>query len=322
MLHPNFMDICREINRRGMAIDELTTNGSFISPEMLNEFHKLGCKPLFKLSLDGIGHHDWFRDKQGAERDVIEKIKLLRDKDFRVRIQTNVHKGNVDTILPAARLAEEMGVDEMRIIRTTEAPRWAEMGGDLCLSITEYYDFGLDFIRAFLAEDLALNIDIWQICQIWPRHKVYHHRPVEGGVHIYRDSLPVCRGARGRIAVTPEGDVLPCNQMSGIFKKIDKHLGNVAKTPLRELLSDGEYLKTVCCTVGELREKNPKCQECPHWKLCLGGCRAIGLLFGGNYESYDPAKCVYFNGYFDKFTELFSGEWRCMDDVMIGGNQG
>jgi len=314
-LHPDFMDICREINRRGMVIDELTTNGSFITPEMLDEFKQFHCEPLFKLSFDGVGHHDWFRGKQGAEKEVIEKIKLLRDRGFRVQIQTNVHKGNTDTILPTTKLADSMGVEGIRIIRTTEAPRWAEMGGNLCLGVTEYYDFALDYIRAFLAEDLKINVDIWQVFQLWPRFKSYHHRPVEGGAHHHRDSLPVCRGARGRIAVTPEGGVLPCNQMSGWFKKHGKRLGNVHETPLRELLTGGEYLKTVCYTVGELREENPKCQACPHWKLCLGGCRAIGILLGGSYESYDPAKCIYFDGYFDKFTALFNEEWRCADDL-------
>lgn len=314
MLHPHFMDICREIDRRGMVIEELTTNGSFITPEMLDEFDRLGCKTLFKLSLDGIGHHDWFRDKHGAERDVIKKIKLLRSRGFHVRVQTNVHKGNIDTILPTAKLADEMGVDEMRIIRTTEAPRWAQMGGDLCLGIAEYYGFGLDFIRAFLSEGLSINIDIWQVFQIWPKQKLYHHRPVLGGVRSYRDSFPVCRDARGRIAVTPEGDILPCNQLSGLFKKQGLRMGNVHETPLRELLSDSEYLQTVCHTAGELRKENPKCQACPHWKLCMGGCRAIGMLFGGSYSAYDPAKCVYFNDYLQKFDALLGDDWHCVDE--------
>jgi radical SAM protein with 4Fe4S-binding SPASM domain len=315
MLHPHFMDICREINRRGMVVDEVTTNGSLITPEMLGEFARFECKPVFKLSFDGIGHHDWFRMKKGAEREVLDKTKLLRDKGFSVRFQTNVHKDNMDTILPTAKLADEMGVESIRVIRTTEALRWAEMGGDLCLSIKEYYDFALDFTRAFLAEDLNIAIDIWQVFQLSPRSRTYHHRPIEGGVHTYRDSLPVCRGNRGRIAVTPEGDAVPCNQLSGVFKKHGVTLGNVHETPLRELLTDGEYLQSVCYTVGELREENPKCKSCPHWKLCVGGCRALGILLGGGYKKHDPSKCIYFDEYFDKFAALFGEDWCCEDDL-------
>ncbi len=108
---------------------------------------------------------------------------------------------------------------------------------------------------------------------------------------------------------------MPCNQLSGVFKKHGIRMGNVHEKPLRELLTDGEYIQTVCYTVDKLREENPKCQPCPHWKLCLGGCRALGMVFGGSYKNYDPAKCVYFNEYFDKFETLFSEEWRCVDDI-------
>ena len=312
MLHPHFMDVCREIDRRGMVVDELTTNGSFITPGMLDEFDGFKHKPVFKLSFDGIGYHDWFRMKKGAENDTLEKARLLARRGFRVRFQTNVHKGNTDAILPTARLADEIGVESIRIIRTTESPRLTEMGDDICLSITGYYDFALNFIRGFLAEGLGIDIDIWQAAQVWPRGRAYCHRPVSGGApQAYRGSLPVCRGVRGRVAVTPAGDILPCNQMSGWFKKYGIHMGNVHETPLRELLSGGEYLSHVCYTVGELLEKNPKCQACPHWKLCMGGCRVIGILHGeGEYLSHDPAKCVYFNLYYDKFAELFDDSWR------------
>jgi radical SAM protein with 4Fe4S-binding SPASM domain len=315
MMIPHFMDICREIARRGMWIEEIATNGSFITAELLSQFAALGFKPLIKLSFDGIGHHDWFRDKQGSEQEALYKAKLLHDNGFRVRFQTNVHRGNIDTMLPTVKLADSIGIEEIRIIRTTEAPRWLEKGGDLCLNIEEYYDFALDFTRAFLAEELKISVDIWQAFQFWPRSKTYHHRPIEGGLQMYRDSLPVCRGARGQIAVTPEGDILPCNQMSGYFKKHGICMGNVHTTPLKELLNEGKYLKSVCYTVGELQKENPECQACKHWKLCLGGCRALGILFGGGYKKMDPAKCVYFNQYLDRFSDLFDESWRCIDDI-------
>ena len=315
MIHPRFMDICREFEKRGMVTDELTTNGSFITGEMLEEFGSFRVKPLFKLSFDGLGSHDWFRDKTGAEKDVLEKIKLLRKKGFRVKVQTNVHRGNLDTILPTAKLMDSLGVECMRVIRTTEAPRWEEKGGDLCLSISEYYDFALDFVRKFLEEDMTMQVDIWQAFQLWPRQRAYRHRPVEVSASKYRDSFPVCRGARGQIAITPEGDILPCNQLSGLFKKHGICMGNVFRTPLRELLSGGEYLKSVCYTVGELRKENPKCQVCRHWKLCMGGCRAIGYLFGGSYTSHDPFKCVYFDNYMHQFAALFDESWRCVDEL-------
>ena len=317
MLHPNFMEVCREIERRGLTISELTTNGSFITPEMLDEFEKYKSKPLFKISLDGLGHHDWFREKQGSEKEVLDKITLLRNKGFRVRIQTNVHRGNIETILPTILIADKMGVEEIRIMRTSESPRWEELSGELTLSVEEYYNFALDLTRALLIEDIKIYIDIWQVLRIWPNTKTYSHVPVQGGVNKYRDNLPVCRDSRGQIAITPDGDVVPCILMSGWFKKLGISMGNVHKTPLRELLTNSEYLDTICHTVGEIRDKNPNCQACEYWKLCLGGCRLIGMIYGGSYESYDPAKCINFYKYMEKFTSIFTNEWHCANDLVI-----
>ena len=61
MLHPRFMDIVRECEKRRLNIAEINTNGSFITEEMLDEFHALGMDVLIKISYDGIGHHDWLR---------------------------------------------------------------------------------------------------------------------------------------------------------------------------------------------------------------------------------------------------------------------
>ena len=315
IFHPQFMDICREINKRGMIIREINTNGSLITSEMLDEFKAFSYRPLFKLSLDGLGHHDWFREKQGAEQDVIKKIQLLRDNGFRVRIQTNVHRGNMATVLPTAKLADDMGADGIRVIRTCEAPRLEANGSSLCLGIDEYYDFALAFTRDCIEENIQLPVDIWQVCRFWPTTRTYRHRPIEGGVSKYRENLPVCRGVRGQIAVTAEGDILPCNQMSGYFKKHGTCLGNVHKTQLRELLTDSEYLETVCFTVGQLQAENPKCRSCRYWNLCLGGCRAIAMLLGDGYRKYDPAKCIYFERYMDRFTALFGDDWQCTDDI-------
>ncbi len=58
MLHPHFMDIVRAICERDMFIEELNTNGFFITQEILDEFRAIGCEPHIKISFDGIGCHD------------------------------------------------------------------------------------------------------------------------------------------------------------------------------------------------------------------------------------------------------------------------
>lgn len=320
MLLPHFMELCKEIARRGMDLDEITTNGSFLNTEILDELCALKLRPLIKISFDGLGHHDWMRQKVGAEENALAAIQLCREKGFPVRVQMNVHRGNLDTLTPTAKMLDGLGVEQLRVIRTSEAPRWAENGGDLCLTLEEYYDASLDFTKAYLAEGPRMEVDIWQFLQYWPQSRTYHLRPAEMGCGAYRDSIPVCRGNRGRIAVTPEGEIVPCNQMSGYYEKYGMSLGNVKKTGLQPLLQAGEYLDAVTTTVGELFEQNPKCGGCQWRKLCLGGCRAIALALTGDSMGIDPAKCAYFQkGYVEKSQTVFTAleHWRCMDKLTV-----
>ena len=46
MVHKRFMDILREIHRRGMFVAELNTNGYFLTREVLDGMKEIGCRPL------------------------------------------------------------------------------------------------------------------------------------------------------------------------------------------------------------------------------------------------------------------------------------
>ena len=324
MLHPNFMDIVRECSKRQITINEVITNGSFITAEILDEFISLNCYPLFKVSFDGLTHHDWMRGASGIEATTLEAVKLLHDKGFRVRIQMNIHKGNLDTALQTLIMFDQMGIEELRLIRTTEAPRWAENGRDLCLDLEDYYNISLGITREYLSTKPQMSVDIWQFLQFWPGRKTYHLRPVEGGEHRYRDTLTACGGTRGMVSIIANGDIVPCNQVSGKLAQNGICMGNVHVTPLQQLLTCSEYLDNVTYTVGRIRENNPRCQSCDSWKLCMGGCRACAYALTENLMGYDSAKCLYFKkGYMQKTIELFeeigkiTGEsYRCIDDIL------
>ncbi len=79
-----------------------------------------------KISLTESDIMTGFVDEKGAEEDAIRAIRLCRANDFPVMIQTNVHRHNLDTLLETAKLMDSLGVWKMRIIRTSEAPRWKE----------------------------------------------------------------------------------------------------------------------------------------------------------------------------------------------------
>lgn len=296
MLHPHFMDIINSIYNHGMYVEELNTNGFFITQEILNDMKAIGCRPLMKISFDGIGHHDWLRNRKGAEENALRTIQLCIDNGFNVKVQTNVHRLNVHTMFPTAKLLNDMGVLEMRIIRTTEAPRWLQNAGDACLTLEEYFDAMLEFLKEYAHTDSVMSVDVWNFVHLWAQNKVYRPRAIVCKEEEYRDSIPVCRGNRGMVAVGASGNLYPCHQMSGYYDQHGWILGNVKTDGLQKHLNSGEYLKNVCTTVRELKEHNEKCANCKWFQYCCGGCRAVGLVLTGDVFGADLSKCLFFNG--------------------------
>ena len=318
MAHRRFMDILREIHRRDMFVEELNTNGYFLTKEILDEMKELGCRPLIKISFDGVGHHDWMRNHKGAEQKTLDAMQLCIDSGFRVKAQTQVHRKNAESMFPTAKLLDGMGVEEMRIIRTTEVPRWLENAGDACLGMEEYYEKLLAFAKDYQRSGMNMGIDIWQFLRLHPKEKSFRIVPVACAEGEYRPTIPGCRGNRGMIAVTSSGDAVPCLQISGTMMKRGMHLGNLHKDRLKDLLTKSDYLDTVCSTVGDLRENNTKCGSCRWFEYCTGGCRALGLVYAGQQKDFygeDITKCKFFeNGWYEKVSATLS-EWKNLSTI-------
>ena len=308
MLHRNFFDILDGIYRRGMYVEELNTNGYFINRELLERMKSIGCMPLMKISFDGIGYHDWMRNRKGAEGAAMQAILLCLENDFRVKVQTNINRRNRTCILKTAETLDAMGVDEMRIIRTTEAPRWVQNAGDACFTLREYFDEALHIWQKYSQGDHRMDLTVWQFGTLYPRSDFYTLTAVSSCIGKYRDSAPVCKGNRGMIAVGANGNVYPCHQMSGYYEQHGDILGNVKNAPLAELLSGGKYLDEVCTTLGTLRTENKKCAECDYFERCNGGCRAVALALTGDKLGVDPSKCLFWEEKYDKkIAELLPG---------------
>ncbi len=318
MLHPRFAEILGEIVSRKMFVEELNTNGHFITGEILKHMQSLGCVPLMKISFDGVGYHDRMRGREGAERRTLSAIRLCVEKGFPVMVQMQVNKENLDVLLPSLTMLEREGVRSVRMIRTTEAERWNLNSGGASLSFPEYYEQMLALAERWCEAAQRMDVDIWQFLHLYPAERSFSVGPVRQSGGAYRGSVPVCRGNRGMIGVTAEGDVVPCLQMSGYFRAYGLSLGNLHDTPLKELLTESPYLDAVCATVDRLKEANAECAECAYFRYCCGGCRAIGLMLSGERNDMfgtDRSKCLFFRGgWHEKIAQALRG-WEDLSAV-------
>ena len=319
LVHPRFLDIVKAIYERDMFIFELNTNGLLINQKMLDLFKEIGCRPLIKISFDGVGYHNIIRQHPKAEDLTLKAIKLCIDNGFRVKAQVQVNRKNVDLMMPTAKLLNEIGVSEMRIIRTTEAPRWEKNSPQSTLAIEEYYERMLEFSKEYIQSGMLMVMDIWQFMRLYPNSKLYSLVPIACSKDEFNIRIPMCKGNRGMIAVSSSGEVVPCLQMSGYFIERKISVGNLFKTPLKELVTDSEYLNLAMAPLFKQIIENDKCAECKYYKVCTGGCPALGLLYSSpmNFYHEDITKCVFFeNGWYDRIVKEIK-DWTLEKELDI-----
>ena len=305
MAHKNFLEIVFEIYKRDMFVEEINTNGFFVNQNLLDYFKKISANPTIKISFDCLDYHDWMRNKEGAEKETIKAIQLCVENGFTVKVQTNINKVNVNSLLRTMHYLDKIGVKETRIIKTTETPRWVKNAPNETLEIEEYFDCVLEFIKEYIKENRKMSINAWQFLSVNPLNKTYCLTPVICNKGDYKDTIPVCISNRGMIAIAANGGVYPCHQTSGIFDSKNIKVDNVKTKNLQEVLQYGNYINEVCYTVGQLRKNNDECSNCEYFKYCLGGCRAVALIHTNDKNGKDPTKCMFFKkGYHEKIKDI------------------
>lgn len=317
LIHPDFLEIVKSVYENEMTVDRINTNVHFMNEKLADEIREIDPKIMFNVSYDGAGYHDWMRNKKGAEKDLLSKIRLLVDKGFHVRAAMTLNRVNKDAAMDSLFRMEELGVHEFRIIRTSETPRWKLNAKDSCLTFTEYYDAMTELCRRYAAENHKIDLNIFHFAKVFNRYKCYSLATVAVSREKYDPSRPFCGIARENVTVTPSGDVFPCTPSPGVYKAGGINFGNVFDNGLKPLLQDGKFLNFACTGVRAIEEHDPKCGSCRFFKQCTGGCRLIAFGLTGDLLAHDPMKCAFFEGeYYKKLEEALPG-YRCMVPVEI-----
>jgi radical SAM protein with 4Fe4S-binding SPASM domain len=289
-----------------MSVDRIYTTGELLTTETLDELRAVGSRPVFKVSFDGVGCHDWLHQAPGAGERTLAAMRLAREAGFRVVAVLNANRRNAPRLLETARLLNGMGVDGLQITRTTESPRWRSLAPGCSLGPEEYFDAMLELADGYLSCGDRMPIEMWSFLNLDPA-TVLERRPAfpegEEGTADSWDKRPVCRSNRSMVGVAATGELVPCLTMTGLLRRRGISFGNVRDTPLAELLSEGPYLEEACRTMGRFRKDNPGCDACPHYVSCLGGCPALALALSGDIRASDPTSCAFFKGEYARRRE-------------------
>lgn len=317
LLNPDFIKIVKEIYANDMIVSSIVTNGHFLTQEILDELKFIGCDATFRISFDSIGHHDWIRQQEGAEKVALEAIKLCVKNDLEVVVNMQANRITKDTILKSAELLDSIGVNTLRIIKTTESPRWTEFSKGADFSITEYFDFCVDFLREYYKKDRKMNIILWNFGRFYSAQKEYSFQAVRCNPKEYNDLIISCPTQRYKIALGSDGTLYPCHPASGYYDKYGIKYPNIKKVGLKKAILDEAYIKDAHKTVGDMARIIKECRECKHFRQCLGGCKALAYLFNNGENGPDYTKCVFFNNnYAEKVTNVLPNDFKSIRKIV------
>lgn len=314
-MHPQFREILQAIRERGLWLNTLITNGLNLNEELLDYINGIFPGTQIMISFDGLGTHDWLRQHKGAEEKTLQVIRLCKEAGFNVMINSNLNRKNAGCMFDSVKLLDGMGVDVIRIIRTTEVPRWAENAGGMSLPLDEYYRFSADFAKMYKEGGINAPVMIWQSMYLNGKRKTWTCYAAKAGNCNYDEDAPACSAMYQKPAVLANGDIIPCAPLAGPYGNAGIRMDNVKEAGLQKAMTGGVFVDALTHTAGEKLRENKKCGSCRWAKNCQGGCPAMSFVFDGSLLGSDPTKCIFFNnGWYEKYAAVMDG-WRNLNPL-------
>lgn len=304
LIREDFLDIVDALAEREITLTTIYTNGWLVNEELLDSLEKRGVHPSFQLSFDGIGWHDFLRGVPGAEEKTIAALKLLQERKYSVSVSMCIHRKSVHVLRDSVRLLASLGVTSVKCGSMMEQGEWASPDvAALQLTKQEELEMFEKYIPQYFEDDAPLSImmsgaflyekssDHWGI---------FYHRECPADQEDKRLSCPVLGES---FYIGADGVVAPCQGMCDC--DFGKNFPTLKEKPLREILTDSDYVKLSYATVGDVRRGNDACRTCEFIDRCAGSCRNSALLNGDNYYGVDPDACYFFkNGWEERIRAV------------------
>ena len=296
---PEFLDLLKE---RGINISTIFSNGWLIRDSLLDMLEEKGFHPSFQLSFDGIGWHDFLRGVPGAEAHTVRALELLEKRGVPVTVSMCLHRKNVHVIRDSVNFLAKLGVQSVKFSQMMELGAWADPDLALLkLTEEERHSVYEAYIPEYFEDDAPTALILGGAFVYFPGAPDYAMNFVRHCSKEKEDKTLTCAVLGKMFYIGADGMVAPCQGMADC--EFAKNFPSLKDTPLKEILTDSEYVKLSYTTVKDVREGNEDCRVCPYTDRCTGGCRNSVLISGNNYYGPDPEACFFFRNGWDKRIE-------------------
>lgn len=295
LMRRDLLEFTGEMSRRGIRMRELLTNGWLLTPELVDALEAQGHRPIWFVSFDGLGCHDWLRGVKGAEQRALSAIRMLCERGYYVHVHQCVWKDSLPSVKPTVLKLREMGVSRYRIVPVEPSLRWRELAPDQSVSIGEWLRYIPGFLDWWYESGVGMDLDLWSFWIHKHGEKRAYIVPdlASGGLS---DDSPSCSTNRRRPFIDADGRVVPCMPLSGITSAYGIGWGNVYEgDDLQAIFTDSAFLEQAECSCRKIKENNPECQRCQWRPRCAVGCRAEALAQGHGINGVDERICRFFS---------------------------
>lgn len=254
-LRPDFIDICKYIKSKGIAIS-YTTNGTSFGriKDHLDLFHDIGVS----IDFADAEKHDWFRGRKGTFDQAIKALGVLVEQGIDTEIVTCLTKLNCSEqeLQKLHDLSQKLRVGSWRINRFRANGRGIGNKQSLALS-KEDLKKAYTYLSQFRRDNILTPEPLF--------------RAAFGGTYYF----PGDPSGFTAFRIQPNGEVSP-----SVF--LSESGGNILNKSLEEIMDSKIFRET------RNRTAKGKCRSCPEYYHCKGGDAGASYLEQGHFNGPDP----------------------------------
>jgi len=253
LLRPDFFQIADYARHLHFALT-IFSNGLLIDKEKADRLSELS--PLsIEISIYGAeaSLHDTITRRAGSFKQVIEAVRLLKERSLRVVLKTTLMKPNFHQADMIEELSNKLGADDYRF----------------SLEISPKND-GNKSVQQY-------QLDVCQLKEFVSRRLA--KEPISETSYQEATKKPLCGAGTIGCYISPRGDIYPCAQLL-------RPMGNIKTQPFHKIwYGDSEIRRELALlsTYADLRE----CRNCSYVKTCRR-CNGMAELETGNLKRCYP----------------------------------
>ena len=294
LVRRDFEEIVRALSRYGIDIGVLFTNGSLLSADTLDMLERYHQHPVFQLSFDGLGHHDWLRGVTGSEKDADAAFRLLQQRAYTVHTAMCIHKENRDCLRDTIRYLSNLGIQSLRVNAPQVMGVWKQYSEEYGLSDNEVWDIYREYIPHYFEDGMPLDLELdgyFRCKKGTTDYKISYDHSCKPDTDWSK--IRYCEAVHYSVYISPEGRLVPCMSLSD-HPVLRERFPSVLEHPLAELTLRGYACDVAETRVADFLAKNPACAVCEHLLHCTGGCMVQSMTDDGDYLVPDERTCFFF----------------------------